>query len=110
MTASSIVLTRRLAIQLLHEAQVAAPAAIEGIVVAVDGEPARYLPAARAEGELAWARVYSNPNAPAVPTLAELGAQGLTLMISLDTKGVLEMRAWVQQNGAPLERAVSIRD
>ena len=57
-----------------------------------------------------WAAIYSNPAAPAVPSAAELHPSRLTLVISLNTKGVLEMRAWVQQNGAPVERAVSIID
>lgn len=110
MTASPLVITRRLAIQLLHEAQVAAPKAIDGAVTLVDGEPSRYLPIERAAGQPVWARVFSNPSAPAIPTAQELSAEVQTLMISLDTKGVLELRAWVQQNGTPLERAVSIRD
>lgn len=110
MTASPLVIARRLAIQLLHEAQVAAPQAISGIVTAQDGEPLHYLPRERLAGQTVWASVYSNPEAPAVPDAQQLAAQALTLMISLNTKGVLEMRAWVQQNGAPLERAVSIRD
>ncbi len=110
MTASALVIARRLAIQLLHEAQVAAPLAIDGVVTAVDGAPGRYLPRERADAAAVWARVYSNPTAPAVPTAEQLPASGLTLMISLDIKGVLELRAWVQQNGAPLERAVSIHD
>jgi len=110
MPASPLVIARRLAILLLHEAQVAAPEAIEGVVTLVNGEPARYLPLAKAEGQAIWARVFSNPQAAAVPTAAQLSAQLMTLMISLNTKGVLELRAWVQQNGAPVERAVSICD
>lgn len=114
MTASPLVITRRLAIQLLHEAQVAAPQAIQGVVIEVDGEPSRYLPAGLAaglaDGQAVWAKVFSNPTAPAVPELSQLAEQELTLMISLDIKGVLELRAWVQQDGAPLERAVSVKD
>lgn len=110
LSASPLVLTRRLAIQLLHEAQVAAPLAIEGAVLVANGEPPRYLSMTRVTDQVVWARVFSNPSAPAVPTAAQLAASGLTLMISLDTKGVLELRAWVQQNGAPEERAVSICD
>ena len=108
--ASPLIISRRLAIQLLHEAQVAAPAAIEGIVTALGSEPGRYLPTAQAAGQAVWARVFSNPAAAAVPTTEQLQPDTLTLMISLNTKGVLELRAWVQQNGAPLERAVSITD
>ncbi|MES2682625.1 MAG: hypothetical protein V4650_03830 [Pseudomonadota bacterium] len=110
MTASPLVISRRLAIQLLHEAQVAAPAAIDGIVTALGSEPGRYLPAAQALGQAVWARVFSNPSAAAVPAATELFEGVLTLMISLNTKGVLELRAWVQQGGAALERPVSITD
>lgn len=110
MTASSLVIARRLAISLLHEAQVAAPEAIEGVVTLVGGAPSRYLPLARVEGQAIWARVFSNPQAAAVPSAQQLSAEEMTLMISLNTKGVLELRAWVQQYGAPVERAVSICD
>jgi len=110
MTASSLVIDRRLAIQLLHAAQVAAPAAIEGVVLEEGGEPTRYLPRAGLAQQAVWASVFSNPESAAVPDAIQLASHPLTLMISLNTKGVLEMRAWVQQNGAPLERAVSIRD
>ncbi len=108
-----LVIKRRLAIQLLHEAQVAAPDAIEGMVAAVDGEPSHFVHAdhqLHAQGEACWALVYSHPLAAAVPTAQQLQPDRLTLMISLNTKGVLELRAWVQQNGAPCERAVSICD
>lgn len=110
MTATPIVIARRLAIQLLHEAQVAAPQAIDGVVTLSNGEPGRYLPRERAEGQALWARVFSNPTAPAVPAAAQLAENQLTLMISLDTKGVLELRAWQQHEGLPQERAVSVRD
>ena len=111
MTASSpLVITRRLAIQLLHEAQIAAPQAIEGVVTDRGGELLGYLPRERLVGQPVWANVYSNPTAAAVPDASQLAEQQLTLMISLNTKGVLEMRAWILQNGAPCERTVSIRD
>lgn len=112
MTSSPLVIARRLAIHLLHEAQIAAPAAILGVVACdAAGEPQRYVAEGMdTEPGAVWAKVYSNPAAPAVPTLADLHASLLTLVISLNTKGVLEMRAWVEQNGAPMERAVSIRD
>jgi hypothetical protein len=109
MTAAPLVLDRRLAIQLLHAAQVAAPAGIEGAVIGLLGEPQRYQSQVP-EAAPVWARVFSNPKAPAVPTAQQLGSHPLVLMISLDTKGVLALRAWVQQNGAPCERAVAIRD
>ena len=112
MTASPLFIDRRLAIHLLHVAQVAAPAAIDGYVLAdAAAVPQRFLPREQAEQQptsALWAKLYSNPSAAAVPSAAEMHATLLTLVISLNTKGVLELRAWVQHNGAPLERAVSI--
>jgi len=112
MTASTLVIDRRLAIHLLHVAQVAAPEAIDGLVIAdASGVPQRFLPREQAEQQNTaslWAKLYSTPTAAAVPTAADMHPTLLTLVISLNTKGVLELRAWVQQNGAPLERAVSI--
>ena len=113
MTASPLVIDRRLAIHLLHVAQVAAPAAIDGYVVsdAAAAVPQRFLPREQVEQQASeglWAKLYSNPTAAAVPSEAEMHPTLLTLVISLNTKGVLELRAWVMQNGAPLERAVSI--
>lgn len=105
-----LVIDRRLAIQLLHAAQVAAPAAIEGGVVDEGGEPGRYVSMPQAGGGPLWARVFSNPAAPAVPSAAQLASHALVLMISLDTKGVLALRAWASEAGAPLERVVAIRD
>jgi hypothetical protein len=111
MTEPILVLARRLAIQILHEAQIAQPQSIVGVVTAHNGEPATYhhgnkLPA----GENLWARLWSNPLAPAVPTAEELAAGGLHLVISLNTKGVLEMRAWELKSGAPHEREIKIKD
>lgn len=107
---SPLVIDRRLAIQLLHVAQIAAPAAIEGGVVEEDGEPGGYVSMPQAAGGPLWARVFSNPATPAVPTAEQMASHALVLMISLDTKGVLAMRAWVSRDGAPLERVVAIRD
>ena len=103
-----LVIDRRLAIQLLHAAQVAAPNGIEGVVTEVGGEPGAYVATAGAQN--VWARVFSNPAAPEVPTAEQLASHALVLMISLDTKGVLAMRAWLSRDGAPLERVVAIRD
>lgn len=112
MTASPLIIDRRLAIHLLHVAQVAAPAAIDGMVIAdAAGLPQRFLPREQAEQQRAstlWAKLYSNPTAAAVPSAAEMHPTLLTLVISLNTKGVLELRAWVSRDGAPVERAVSI--
>lgn len=113
-TTAAITIDRRLAIELLHEAQVAAPESISGVVLLEAGEPSRYLAHASymaAEAAMAvWAKVHSQPKAPAIPSPAQLAEGQLTLMISLTTKGVLQLRAWTLQQGATVERNISIKD
>jgi hypothetical protein len=111
MTAQHLLIDRRLAIHILHEAQLASPASIAGVVLAEHGVPVRYLNRLADQPEAAlWAQVVSYPLAPAVPTLAEMPATGLLLVVSLNTKGVLEMRAWQQLGGALQEHVIAIRD
>ena len=109
-----LVMPRRLAIQILHEAQIAQPDAITGLVGARGDQPSSFLKADEAalsaRGEALWARLWSNPTAPAVPTADQLAGGGLSLVVSLDTKGVLEMRAWELRGGAPHERVLTVRD
>lgn len=105
---------RRLAIQILHEAQIAQPESIAGVVGARAGEPSSFVQAQTADfasrGEAMWARLWSNPTSPAVPDAGQLSGGGLYLVVSLNTKGVLEMRAWELRAGAPFERVLKIRD
>ena len=109
MTEQPLVMPRRLAIQILHEAQIAQPDAIHGWVRGA-AQPLSYQHGAPpADAEL-WARLWSNPLSPAVPEPAQLGAGGLHLVISLNTKGVLEMRAWQLEGGVPHERILKVRD
>ena len=111
MTEPILVMGRRLAIQMLHEAQIAQPQPITGVVSARDGQPNSFhLGKEIGAGQTLWARCWSNPLAPAVPTAEELAAGGLHLVISLNTKGVLEMRAWELQAGQPHEREIKIKD
>ena len=63
-----------------------------------------------ARGERLWARLWSNPVSEAVPSAEQLRSQDLYLLVSLNTKGVLEMRAWQLRDGAPHERVLKIRD
>lgn len=111
---ADLVMPRRLAIQILHEAQIAQPDSICGLVGARSGEPSSFLRTMDADfaarGEQLWARLWSNPTAPAVPTADQLQGGGLYLVVSLNTKGVLEMRAWELRSGAPFERVIQIRD
>lgn len=104
----NLVLPRRLAIQILHEAQIAQPQSISGWVMGKDGAPQRYV-AGEASASF-WARVFSRPTSAAVPSAEELKVGGLHLVISLNTKGVLEMRAWELAQGQPAERVLTIKD
>ncbi len=109
-----LIIARRLAIRILHEAQIAQPESICGVVGARNGEAVSFqragAEALAARGETLWARLWSNPSAPAVPCAADLRADGLHLVVSLDTKGVLEMRAWELRNNTPCERVIKVRD
>jgi [CysO sulfur-carrier protein]-S-L-cysteine hydrolase len=112
MSDEPLVIPRRLAIQILHAAQTAQPAAIRGLVGARDGEPTRFHPEpeALASCERLWARMWSRPQAAAVPAAAELDGETTSLVVSLNTKGVLEMRAWQLVAGQVRERTLKVRD
>lgn len=91
MTVEPLVLPRRLAIQILHAAQLAAPASSRGWV---QSGALRYHEGEPEPGAAVYARCYSKPTSAAEPLAEELSAGGLHLLISLNTKGVLEMRGW----------------
>lgn len=115
MNETPLVMPRRLVIQILHEAQIAQPDSIRGLVGERGGEPCSFSRSASAEdfhsrGETVWARLWSNPHSAAVPTAEEIAAGGLHLLVSLDIKGVLELRAWELSEGRPLERILKVRD
>lgn len=110
-----LVMPRTLAIRILHEAQIAQPDAIRGLVGVHAKEPCSFSQQASAadldaRGERIWARLWSNPTSPAVPTAEQISGGGLYLVVSLNTKGVLEMRAWELRGGAPFERVLKVRD
>ena len=105
----SLTLPRTLAIQLLHEAQIAQPEPIRGWVLASNGQPSRWCADETApENASVWARLWSHPTAPAVPSPDELRPGELSLLISLNTKGVLELRAWELVAGQVCERAIGV--
>ncbi len=112
MSEHTLVIPRRLAVEILHAAQVAQPQPIRGVVGARNGEPASFRAerSQLASGEQLWARLWSHPQAPAVPSAAELADGGLSLVVSLNTKGVLEMRAWRLDGEVPREQVLKIRD
>lgn len=115
-------LPRPLAIQLLHAALQAPGVEVCGLVAARDSMPVRVIPvrnvatdprnlfemdarelidaakAMRANGEELFAIYHSHPDAAPVPTRTDLERSGhpekLHLIISLQVKGVLQMRGW----------------
>jgi hypothetical protein len=84
-----LILPRRLAIALLAEAQKAGGEPVRGVIGARDGVPVsvRPGPGGAASGEAVWARYRSGLGEP------EAGG-GRQLLISIDTKGVLQLRCW----------------
>lgn len=85
----ALILPRRLAIALLAEAQKAGEAPVSGVIGARDGVPVSVRPGAggAASGESVWAQYRSGAGAPDA-------RGGRQLLISIDTKGVLQLRCW----------------
>jgi hypothetical protein len=81
-----LIIPRRLAIALLAEAQKAAGAPVQGLIGARDGVPVSVLPGADSApaGQTVWAHYRSGGAVPPAATRA--------LLISIDTKGVLQLR------------------
>ena len=118
-------LPRRLAMLLLHEAQIAeGPLTALVTATAADAEPdarialpdAAALEAAMVEtsakGRAPWALYLFRPDRLPPPSLADFEPQ-LTLLrltASLETKGVLKLRGWSLVDGAVVERELRIRD
>lgn len=127
-TASSdaLEMPRRLAIRLLHEAQIATEP-FAGIVTAAsrgNGEPEGWrradadaslsaiVESLPALGHRAWAVYAYRPALPTAPAVADFAAWPglLRLSASLATKGVLQLRAWECRDGRVVERALHIHD
>lgn len=84
---SALIMPRRLAIALLAEAQKAGDA-VSGVITARNGVPVSLRPgAASTQGEDIWARYRSGAAQPDA-------APGRQLLISIDLKGVLQLRCW----------------
>lgn len=122
MTQAEIQIPRKLANQLLHLAQLSPDAEICGLISSINGEPGRCYeienvaeqPAQqfllnasqqiaamadmRERGEELFAIYHSHPTAPAIPSSTDLKLaaypDALYLIISLNTKGILEMRCF----------------
>jgi len=121
----TLVIPRKLAVRLLHEAQLSPEAPVEGLVGARKGEAcschplsgavtrAELLQKVQANGEAPWAWYRSNPQQPAAPVDTDkfvAADRAFSLIISLNTKGVLEMRCWDWASGAPVEREITVKD
>lgn len=91
---SGLILSRRMAIALLAEAQKAAGEPVAGVITARDGVPVAVRPGAPVPGDEVWARYRSGMAQPD-------SAPGRQLLVSIDTKGVLQLRCW--EGGAERE-------
>jgi proteasome lid subunit RPN8/RPN11 len=122
MNRERIILPRRLVQQMFHQAQASPETEVCGLISAVNGEARRCYPVPnvagdpahlfdmdpqgqvralreiREQGETLFAVYHSHPHAPPEPSTRdrELTSypEAYHLIISLNTKGVLEMRAW----------------
>lgn len=131
--ASVITLPRPLVNQILRHAQRSAEREVCGLIGGREGTPTKLYPvsniaadprrryemdphqqiaaqrAMREHGEELWAIYHSHPESPAVPSAEDLKhlsyPDALYLIISLNTKGVLEMRGfrWINQTMQPVE-------
>jgi hypothetical protein len=98
-----LIIPRRLAIALLAEAQKADGGPVDGIIGARDGVPVSVRPATHAPepGETVWARYRSGITEPDA-------LDGRQLLISIDTKGVLQLRCWDCGVARAVERELRI--
>jgi [CysO sulfur-carrier protein]-S-L-cysteine hydrolase len=136
MTDQALLLPRHLVQQLFHLAQASPGSEICGLISAANGSPHRCYPVAnvsgdpahlfdmdaqgqvqalrdmRERGETLFAIYHSHPYAPPEPSARDREYIGYPeacyLIISLNTKGVLEMRAWQAEGDALQERPLKI--
>lgn len=131
----AVILPRQLVNQVLHQAQASPEVEVCGLIAAKDGRPLRAEPVTnisdqpqrlfamdpaaqidvmrrmREQGETLFGIYHSHPHSPAVPTATDLEQAGypdaLYLIVSLNTRGVLEMRGYRLRDGradeVPLE-------
>ncbi len=129
MPANPVEIPRALVNQILHHAQASPELEVCGLIGAKQGEPTSWYPVANAaampqvrfqldpkgqieamrnmreQGEALFAIFHSHPTAPAEPSPVDLAEAAyldtLYLVISLNTKGVLEMRGfWIAADKA----------
>lgn len=95
-----LILPRRLAIALMAEAQRAGGEPVAGVITAQNGAPVAVQPGG-ADATAVWERYRSG----ATQTDAAPGRQ---LLVSIDVKGVLQLRCFENAGGAPEERELRI--
>jgi len=139
MNTHNISLPRKLTNQLLHLAQLTPEVEICGLIAAAsNGQPSRCYPILnsaptphncflldtgqqiatmkqmREQGETLYAIYHSHPTAPAEPSPADIAQAvypaALHLIISLNTKGVLEIRAFHIENQSVRELSLSLSE
>jgi [CysO sulfur-carrier protein]-S-L-cysteine hydrolase len=119
MSTEPLYLPRRLAIRLLSDAQRAGDGEVRGIVLARGGQPVSLMPGGDSDrpqmpDETVWATYRSHPAVNWRPQPADIDATGHPqlphLVMSLDTKGVLQLRGWVLDAGQVAERELKVRD
>lgn len=131
MMPAPLVIPRRLAQTLFHHAQLQPALEICGLIGGRDGEPVSCYPVAnvsrhperlfdleptgqvaamkqmRERGETLFAVYHSHPAAPPIPSRDDLAQfsypDAYYFIVSLNIKGVLEMRAWRMTPGTPVE-------
>ncbi len=138
MTQEHIQIPRKITNQLLHLAQISPDLEICGLIGSKNGLPSSCYPVKntaehpqqrfqldaaqqisamakmRDQGEQLFAIYHSHPTTPATPSITDLELasypEALYLIISLDTKGVLEMRGFTIDHKSAQEIALSLSD
>lgn len=136
--ATPVYLPRRLVNQIMQHAQTAPDAEVCGLMAARAQRPCRLYPMhnvsptpatrfqmdereqldtaaiMRERGEMPYAIYHSHPTAPALPSRHDLEEHGhpelLHLIITLNTRGVLELRAFSLDQDPPVEHPLLLDD
>jgi proteasome lid subunit RPN8/RPN11 len=138
MTLEHIQIPRKIANQLLHLAQISPELEVCGLIGSKNGLPSSCYPVRnsaeqprqrfqldagqqisamakmRDKGEELFAIYHSHPTAPATPSITDLELasypEALYLIISLNTKGILEMRGFKIEHKSAQEIALSLSE
>ncbi len=104
MNESVLTIPRRLVQQVFHHAQVAPGGVTSGLIgeaagtlrsyPAVGGDLRAQHDALRARGERLFAVYHVHPQGPHTPAAGEQDPDHFVFIISLDTRGVLQLHAW----------------